>query len=226
MTEPAAASTPLESLTPEQASAELTALREHVGLYNDTHPEHRPLTQRMNGLTARIRGDAEPPAPARPPAAAAPPASAEDLTARLAAIADPQTATAVATSALPEFTAPKGEELDVDAVVELRTMEMTHDIPVTELTTLANEYTAAWARRGDVSEGRLDQRDTLLLEAWGDDFEVHLAHAEEMAQQLPPRVRQHATQAGMFRDAMIWIKLAALWERTMAPSTTGGQRNG
>lgn len=221
---PASSTVPVKTLAPESAAAELTTLREHPGLYDDAHPEHGAITQRMNALTARARGDAVPPLTSAPPPAATPAGSAEELAQRLAGITEPQAPATVAASALPGFTAPSGEELDVDAVVALRGLELTHDVPVAELTAMANEYTAAWARRDDVSEARLDQRDALLLEAWKDDFELHLAHAEEMAQRLPSRVREHAKRAGMFRDALIWIKLAALWERTAGRPIVGAGR--
>lgn len=98
MAEPVA---PVESLVPDAARVELEATRGHEGLYDPAHPEHGTLTQRMNALTARVRGGAAPAplAPSTespsPPAPAAPP-SAEEIAARLAALSDdphePQTA--------------------------------------------------------------------------------------------------------------------------------------
>jgi hypothetical protein len=37
--------------------------------------------------------------------------------------------------------------------------------------------------------------------------------AVAVAQELPPRLLQHAQTAGMWYDAPIWLRLAVLWER-------------
>ena len=96
---------------------------------------------------------------AAPLAAEAPPPAdsptSEDIAAKLAAIGDhPPSPEAAATSAFPDFTAPSGQTLDVDAVVALRGMELSHDVPVAELTAPTNEYKAAWERRGGWDEPR------------------------------------------------------------------------
>jgi hypothetical protein len=194
---------------------ESDAIHREMATLNAGSPRHTELAAQLEAAYRR----AYPPGPSTEnadlgPAPAQGPPSTEDIAARLAALPDPQSPEAVVASAFPDFAAPDGYALDTEAVVALRGMELSHDVPVSELTAISREYKAAWDRRGDPSDARLDQRDAALLAAWGDDYELELTRATEMAQRIPKRVLDHALQAGMHYDPVLWLKLAELWTRT------------
>jgi hypothetical protein len=194
-----------------RAVPEADAIRTEMSQVHVGSPRHTELAAQLEHAYRQAHG---PSSSESSTATTASPVPREDAAARLAAIPDPRSPEAVAASAFPTFTPPPGHALDVDALVELRGMELSHDVPVAELTVMANEYTQAQARQGQDAEARRDARDAQLLEAWGDNYELELTRATEMAQRIPKRVLDHALQAGMHYDPVLWLKLAELWTRT------------
>jgi hypothetical protein len=131
-------------IEPEAGPApEVIGTRAEMANVNPGSAAHRAHGERLESFYRARYGE---PAVAPPPADSP---TSEDIAAQLAAIGDhPPSPEAAATSAFPDFTAPSGQTLDVDAVVALRGMELSHDVPVAELTAPTNEYKAAWERRG------------------------------------------------------------------------------
>jgi hypothetical protein len=115
---------------------------------------------------------------------------------------------------------PEGRTWDADAEVALRTLTVSHDVPVAELNEMAAEYRRAWDRRDMDPVARVAAGEAALRQAWGPHFELQRARAAQMFNQLSPRLQQHIRSVGMDQDAALPLRLAAWWARQ---HTRGGR---
>ena len=220
----------VDTLTPEQAIAEVAATRANPNhdWAHEGRPGHKPATERMLALMQRAGGGS---AASPTPSPSAPPKSdfqrkveeryglAPETTA-----APPTEAAAAAARAEKEAQAwpfqrpevPEGHTWDADAEVELRALTVTHDVPVAELNEMAVEYRRAWDRRAMDPVARVAAGKAALRQAWGQHFELQRSRADQMFNQLSPRLQQHIRAAGMDQDAVLPLHLVALWERQHA----------
>lgn len=195
---------PVETLTPDQATAEIAQIRGNVAhdFHHEGRPGHDAALERLDQLYQRLAGHTPPTEPpAEPTEATSEPPSrlVEDREALAWTFDRPPV--------------PEGQEWDERAELALRALTHMHDVPVAEVQAATHDYRAAWDRRAMDPEARREARDAALEQAWGDHVDLKLARAAAMAQELPPRLLQHAQQVGMHYDAPIWLRLAALWER-------------
>ena len=216
----------VESLTPEQAAAEITAIRgnaEH-DFHHEGRPGHESAMVRLEQLYRRREGGASVPG-----ASVAPPPPKSDLQRKIEerygiepeAPEAPRTEPAVATpqDAAPDWSGfqrpevPEGETWDESAEHALRALTVSHDVPVTELSEMAQEYRRAWDRREMDPKARVMAGLTQLRQAWGEHFDLKQTRATQMFAELPPRLQQHVRAVGMDMDAALMLRLYGLWER-------------
>ena len=108
---------------------------------------------------------------------------------------------------------PEGEAWDESAEHALRALTVSHDVPVTELSEMAQEYRRAWDRRGMDPKARVVAGLTELRQAWGEHFDLKQSRASQMFDELPPRLQQHVRAVGMDMDAPLMLRLYGLCER-------------